>query len=97
MGVKYTKEYNHIIDELMNAVKYVERFYTFFGMDDLDWKKLSKEEQEECLRTMSHDIIYGLGGDPNMEVGRGSISYEEEQWQIRVSDGQKCIHVIRLK
>lgn len=96
MGVKYKKDYDHIIGELMDALKFVERFYTFFYMDDLDWKKLGKDEQEDCLRTMSHDIIYGLGGEPIMQVGRGTISYDEEQGQIRVSDGQKCVHVIML-
>ena len=47
-------------------------------------------------KTMSHDIIYGLGTEPIIEVGNGKVQYESQLAQIRVFDGDNCVHVVRL-
>lgn len=80
----------------MDAIKHLDRYYEFLGMDHGDWNGLDTGEQSECLKTMSHDIIYGLGGEPVIQVGQGTVHYEPGQAQIRVFDGEKCVHVIRL-
>jgi len=96
MAVRYKRQYSLIIQDLVEALKHLEGYYRLIGFDDKGWNRLDEEQQYECLKTMSHDIIYGLGGEPIMQVGRGTISYDEEQAQIRISDGQKCVHVIML-
>ncbi len=96
MAVKYKRQYSHIIDELVDALKSLEGYYSFIGMEEKDWFDLDQQDQDECLKTMSHDIIYGLGTEPMIHVGKGSIRYEPELAQIRVFDGDKCIYIVRL-
>ncbi len=96
MAVKYKREYALIIEEMVDALKHLEGYYEFLGMDHRDWDMLGVEVQGECLKTMSHDIIYGLGGEPVIQVGQGSVHYEPCQWQIRIFDGDRCVYIIRL-
>lgn len=62
MGIEFRREYDLIIRELMDAVQKIEGFYEFFEMDQESWKALGKEEKIDCIRVMSNDVFYGLGG-----------------------------------
>ena len=96
MAVKYKREYSLIIQELVDALKHLDGYYKLIGIDDNDWIKLDDEVQGECLKTMSHDIIYGLGKEPAIPVGNGMVQYEPQLAQIRIFDGENCVHVVRL-
>lgn len=96
MAVKYKRQYSLIIEDLVEAIKHLEGYYRLIGLDDSGWDKLDEKEQNECLKTMSHDIIYGLGKEPIIYVGNGKVQYESQLAQIRVFDGNNCVYVVRL-
>ncbi|MFY9176098.1 MAG: hypothetical protein WBI74_02935 [Caldicoprobacterales bacterium] len=96
MAVRYKRQYSLIIQDLVEALKHLEGYYRLIGFDDKGWNRLDEEQQYECLKTMSHDIIYGLGTEPIIEVGNGKVQYESQLAQIRVFDGDNCVHVVRL-
>lgn len=96
MGIEFKREYDSIITDLMAAVQKIEDFYEFFEMDQEDWKALGKEEQIDCIRAMSNDVFYGLGGQPVLPVGSGAAVYDRKKGCIKVFDGGKCTHVIWL-
>jgi len=96
VAVKYKREYNLIIKDMVNALEHLEGHYKLLGLDDEDWEKLNKEERNEYLKTMSHDIIYGLGGRPVIEIAQGAVCYEPNLAQIRVYDGDKCVYIVWL-
>lgn len=96
MGVKYAREYGDIIRDLTQAIREVDQFYEFFGMDGNAWNELGHEEQTECVRTLADDIFYGLGGAPTLHVGRGIIHYDGRKHVITVDDGEKCVNIVYL-
>ncbi|HZJ58196.1 MAG TPA: hypothetical protein VFD89_08170 [Clostridia bacterium] len=96
MAVRYKREYSLIIGEMVNALKQLDGYFEFLGIGSREWHNLGEEVQGECLKTMSHDIIYGLGTEPVIYVGQGSIKYEPGLAQIRVFDGDKAVYVVRL-
>ena len=50
---------------MVEAIKQLDGYYRLIGLDDIGWAQLDEDEQNECLKTMSHDIIYGLGKEPH--------------------------------
>lgn len=96
MAVRYRREYDLIIGEMVDALKHLEGYFEFLGLGSKEWDALGVEIQDECLKTMSHDIIYGLGTEPVIYVGRGSIKYEPDLAQIRIFDGDSAVYVVRL-
>lgn len=96
MAVKYKRKYSLIIEDMVEAIKQLDGYYRLIGLDDIGWAQLDEDEQNECLKTMSHDIIYGLGKEPIIYVGNGKVQYESQLAQIRVFDGNNCVHVVKL-
>jgi hypothetical protein len=96
MAVRYRREYDLIIGEMVDALKHLEGYFEFLGLGSKEWDALGVEIQDECLKTMSHDIIYGLGTEPVIYVGRGSIKYEPDLAEIRIFDGDRAVYVVRL-
>lgn len=96
MAVRYKREYSHIIDDMAEALKRIEDNYTFLNMKEDQWKGLEDKVRGECLKTMSHDIIYGLGTQAQIYVGQGLVKYEPDLEQIRIFDGVKAVYVVRL-
>jgi len=96
MDIVFQRRYELIIRDLMEAVQKVENFYEFFEMDQGDWNALGKEEQNDCIRAMSNDVLYGLGGQPVLQMGAGMVVYDREKGYIKVFDGEKCTHIISL-
>ncbi|WP_248927647.1 hypothetical protein [Paenibacillus hamazuiensis] len=96
MGVKFGREYSEIVDELSAAIVQIGGVYTFFEMEADDWQAMGKDEQRECIRTMADDLFYGLGADPVMDIGTGSVSYDKNKHILKVNDGEGTVTVIRL-
>lgn len=96
MGIAFEREYNLIIRDLMDAIQKVDKFYEFFEMDQKDWDALGKEEQNDCIRAMSNDVLYGLGGQPVLQMGAGMVTYDREKGYIKVFDGENCTQIIQL-
>ena len=58
MAVRYRREYDLIIGEMVDALKHLEGYFEFLGREQ-EWDALGVEIQDECLKTVSHDIICG--------------------------------------
>jgi len=97
MGIKHYREYEEIIQDLMSAIFKIEDFYDFLGMHSADWESMGKEEQLECLKTLSDDIFFGLDADPSMNIGRGIIIYDEGDTSIKVFNKGKCVGIVSLR
>jgi len=52
MGLKYTKEYTSILNELTTALENMENLYEHLEMTLEDWQPLTKQEQLEILNTL---------------------------------------------
>ena len=84
MGLKYTKEYTLIIDELAKALVDFENLHELFQMDLTDWQLFSKEQQIEILNTLSDDIFYALGSENQYIIENQKIKYNEENKSLDI-------------
>lgn len=97
MGIKHYREYEEIIQDLMSAIYKIEDFYDFLGMKSKVWESMGKQEQLECLKTLADDIFFGLDAELSMDIGQGSISYDEGNICIKVFNEEKCVGIVSLK
>lgn len=97
MAISYTREYDHILDDLSRALETVPNFYEAFEMEAGDWDALAKEEREVCIRTLADDLFYVLGSESNTEVGLGSAAYDSAHAIIKVTANAQLVHVISLR
>lgn len=95
MGVKYGREYDHIIQEMVDALENIEGLNDFFGMSMDDWNALGTESKRECIHTVSDDVIYALGRDSTVTVGTGYVEYDDKRHILKVFDGSK-VSIINL-
>lgn len=95
MGVKYGREYEDIITELVKALESLEGINEFFSMDDAEWTSLETDERMDCIKTLADDVIYALGDDKSFAVGKGHLVYDNEHHIIKVFDGPK-VTIINL-
>ncbi len=93
MGVKFARKYSDIIRDLSNALETIQGLNDFFHMDIKDWEGLTQEERHDCIRTLSDDVIYALGQHPFIEVGLGSVEYDETRHLLMIRDGSKTTRV----
>jgi len=96
MGVRFAREYNAIITDLTMALREIDGFYELFEMKPEEWNQLGEQEQVECAKTFADDVFYGLGNEPTLQVGQGTVSYDRNKHVITVSDGAKCINIVYL-
>lgn len=96
MGIKYAREYKKIIDELTSAIQQIDGFYEFFEMSKEDWNLMDNSEKKECAKTLADDIFYGLGEEPILEVGQGSITYHKDISVIEVFNKNTAIVTVSL-
>lgn len=96
MGLKYIREYDEIISELMDAIRGIDNFYSFLEMEAKEWNRLKQGEQIECVRTLSDDIFYALGSDPVVSIGEGIVRYVKEKSVIEVFNRGTCTGIIKL-
>ena len=95
-GIVFRRPYDLIIIDLMEAVQKIENFYEFIEMAREDWNALGGDEQKDCIRAISNDVFYGLGGQPVLRMGAGTVSYDREKGYIKIFDGEKCTQIISL-
>jgi len=96
VGVKFNREYKEILTDLTHAVSTIPDCHDFFEMNGADWQKLREDEKVELVQTLADDIFYGLGLDPQMEVGSGQIEYDPKNHVIKVTTDPQVVHIVRL-
>jgi hypothetical protein len=96
MGVKYGKPYEEIVAELSEAIGGAEGCHLLFEMSRGEWLELAVEEREDCLRTMADDIFYGLGTEPVLPLGGGTIVYDKMNHVIKVIYDEQVTRLVRL-
>lgn len=89
MGVKYNREYSHIVEDLTKALGPIKGLNEFLGMEQSQWNEMSHEDRLECIRTLSDDIVYSLGNEPSVTIGNGHIEYDKKRHVLKVIDGPK--------
>lgn len=97
MAISYTREYDHILDDLSRALETVPNFYEAFEMESADWEGLAKEEREVCIRTLADDLFYVLGSESSADVGLGTAEYDSTHAVIKVTTSTQLVHVISLR
>lgn len=96
MGVKFNREYQDIIDEMIPAIASIEDCHMFFDMTLEEWSALEDQEKVECMRTLADDLFYGLGSEGQLEVGSGVLEYDADKHLIKVKPDDAVVHVINL-
>jgi len=96
MGVRHAREYSDILRELTTAIATIEDSYLFFEMEYADWKALSSDEQQEVLEALADDVFYGLGEDPEIEVGSGLVVYSAPLHRIEINVRGERLAVVHL-
>ncbi|NIK79848.1 hypothetical protein FHS15_005015 [Paenibacillus castaneae] len=96
MGVRHAREYADILKDLTAAVGNIEGSYTFFEMEEDEWVVLPEEDRHEVMEALADDVFFGLGEDPVIAVGNGTITYNSKHHIIEVSQGDKVTQMIRL-
>ena len=89
MGVRYNREYSHIVEDLLKALESIEGLHEFLSMEQAQWNDLTHEDRLECIRTLSDDIVYSLGNEPSVDIGNGHIEYDKKRHVLKVIDGPK--------
>ena len=95
MGVKYGREYDHIIQEMVGALEKIEGLNEFFDMSIDDWDALDSRSKRECIHTVSDDVNYALGHQSTVSVGKGYVEYDNRRHLFKVFDGSK-VSIINL-
>jgi hypothetical protein len=96
MGVKHARPYKDILNDLIDAIKDIGKFYEFFEMNLQEWENLNEEEQHEVLEALADDVFYGLGTSTAIPVGSGFIIYDPDFHVIEVSVDDKAVKHIKL-
>jgi hypothetical protein len=97
VGVKFGREYEIIIEDLVQAIHNMEGCAELLEIGAEQWEELDEADRAECLRTLSDDIFYGLGSDPVLPIGDGVITYDADKHTIQVKySGDKVIRIIHL-
>jgi len=96
MGVRHAREYSDILKDLTDAVGAIERSYEFFEMSREDWEGLGDTERREVMEALADDVFYGLGEQPSIAVGGGSVTYMQKHHVIEVAVDDTEIRIVRL-
>ncbi len=89
MGLKYTRDYDVIIDEVVKGIEQLEKVYAFIGMTPQEWKALSRQSKAACIRTMADDVFFMLGEQTTIFFEEESIDYDSKCACI-------CFHYLHL-
>lgn len=97
MGVKFAKEYETIIADLVQAIEEMPGCAELLEIDPGQWVELDEIDRAECLRTLADDIFYGLGTESVLPFGDGVITYDSSNHIIQVKyAAEKIIRIIHL-
>ena len=96
MGLKYTREYNSVIYELVAGIKLIDKFYEFFEMSEAQWNALVNSEQDEIAKTLADDIFYALGLESHFQLGNGFIKYLAYENCIDIHNVENMVYRVNL-
>ncbi len=97
MGVKFAKEYEVIIADLVQAIGEMEGCAELLEIEPQQWVELDEADRAECLRTLADDIFYGLGTEPVLPFGDGLITYDPNNHTIQIKYADdKVIRIVHL-
>ena len=97
MGIKYTRDYDLILDDLSRAIATIPRFYEMFEMETAEWEQLNEDDKNVCLRTLADDVFYVLGTDPSAAVSTGQAEYDPGHGIIKITADPGLVHVVSLR
>ncbi|RXZ79972.1 hypothetical protein EBB07_20660 [Paenibacillaceae bacterium] len=96
MGVRHGREYRDILKDLTEAVGAIGSSYSFFEMSEEEWGELGVEERSEVMEALADDVFYGLGVEPVIQVGQGTVTYHQKFHIIEVAVDGKEVRIVRL-
>jgi hypothetical protein len=96
LGVKFNREYQEIIDDMIPAIASIPDCHSFFDMTLEEWTDMEAQDKGECLRTLADDLFYGLGVEHQIDVGAGTLEYDADKHLIKVKPDAAVVHVINL-
>ncbi len=96
MGVRFGREYQDIITDFSDALSRIPDCYECFEMTDEDWQQLEHEERDSYVRTLADDLFYGLGVDPEIQVGSGEIRHDPSRHVLQVTTPDGVVQIVRL-
>lgn len=97
MSIKYTRDYDQILDDLSRAIATIPQFYETFEMDTTGWAELDENDKNICLRTLADDVFYMLGADPTASVSTGLAEYDAGHGVIKITADPGLVHVVALR
>ncbi len=97
MAITYTREYDHILDDLSRALISVPLFFESFEMEAADWDNLISDLRDVCIRSLVVYLFYVLGTELSADVGEGSAEYDPSHSIIKVTATEQLVHVIPLR
>jgi hypothetical protein len=96
MGLKYIREYEQINDDLTKAILEIDNFSPLLEINAEDWDEISEKDKYYYTKTLADDIFYALGDENTLDIGNGSIIYDEKLQKIKVYNGENFICSIEL-
>jgi hypothetical protein len=97
VGVKFAREYETIIADLVHAIGEIEGSAELLEIDPEQWGELDEADRAECLRTLADDIFYGLGSETVLPFGDGLITHDPVKHTIQIKYAEdKIIRIVRL-
>jgi hypothetical protein len=96
MGIKFAREYEDIITDLTKAIMKIDNFYNIFDMKENDWNSISSEEKYEFTKTLADDLFFGLGNEPEFEIGNVTLLYNKDIHSISFYRNGELITSISL-
>jgi len=97
MSIKYTRDYDLILDDLSRAIATIPGFYEMFEMNSADWTELSEDDKNICLRTLADDVFYVLGAESSASVSSGLAEYDPGHGVIKITADPGLVHVVSLR
>lgn len=96
MGIKFFRQYNDIIYDLVDLLIDIPNVYTFFDMPQNDWDCLSKSNKKKYTETLADDLFFALGVEKEFVIGSGKIVYNDLEHTLEVSDDKSIIGIVNL-
>lgn len=96
MGVKFTREYQNIISDLVDLLVDINDIYTFFEMPENIWKYLGKAKKRSYIETLADDLFFALGSEAEFNIGSGKIIYNKKEHILEILDNENEIGSINL-
>lgn len=96
MGIKFLKQYDEIIHDLVEILIEINDIYTFFEMPENSWKYLSKSNKRKYTQTLADDLFFALGTEKEFDIGSGKIVYNDLEHTLEVSNADSIIGIVNL-